>query len=94
MKRSQPSEGGEGAQVEETVWARSGGERELRGSKELKGSQCGWKMVAREGWEAGRVGVGFYSKYNGKLWSGFKVCMCVCLTYHVETPEEIPHQNW
>lgn len=39
-------------------------------------------------------------KYDGKPWSGFKVCLCirvcVCVheAFHVETPEGVPHQNW
>lgn len=49
MKRSQPSDGEGDAQVEEIALARPGGERLLRRHKELRGSQCGWKIAVKEG---------------------------------------------
>lgn len=49
MKRSQPSDGEEDTQVEEIALARPGGERLLRRLKELRRSQCGRKIVVKEG---------------------------------------------
>lgn len=49
MKRSQPSDGEEDAQGEEIALAKPRGERGLGRLEGLRGSQCGRKMVGKEG---------------------------------------------